>query len=107
MSDHVRTVKTSSGATAVQIVRYRKGKTIVLSHLGSAHTSDNLLALKEEAQKQIEEISEQQTLFPREKQKASPILVINKSQYLGVRYTFIYEALSQILHVFQFDKLNS
>ncbi len=86
MSDRVRTVKTSSGATAVQIVRYKKSKTIVISHLGSAHTPDNLSALKEEAQKQIEETSEQKSLFPKEKQKASPILVINKSQYLGVRY---------------------
>ncbi len=107
MSGHVRTIKTSSGATAVQIVRYEKGRRIVISHIGSAHTSDNLSALKEEAQKQIEETSAQKSLFPREKQKASPILVINKSQYLGVRYTFIYEALSQILHLFQFDKLNS
>jgi transposase len=64
-------------------------------------------ALKEEAQKQIEETSEQKSLFPKEKQKTSPILVINKSQYLGVRYTFIYDALSQILRLFQFDRLNS
>ncbi len=107
MPDHVRTVKTSSGATAVQIVRYKKGKTIVISHIGSAHTPDNLSALKEEAQKQIEETSEQKNLFPKEKQKTSSILVINKSQYLGVRYTFIYDALSHILRLFQFERLKS
>ncbi len=107
MVDHVRTVKTSSGATAVQIVRYEKRKTIVVSHIGSAHAKDAITSLKEEAQKQIEKTSIQKSLFPKEKQKTSPILVINKSEYLGARYTFIYEVLSSLLNFFKFDKLGS
>lgn len=107
MVDHIRTVKTSSGATAVQIVRYEKGKTIVVSHIGSAHTEDALNDLKEEAQKQIEKTTIQKSLFPKEKQKKSPILVINKSEYLGVRYTFIYDALVQIFRLFDFHQLKN
>lgn len=107
MADHVRTVKTSSGATAVQIVRYRKSKTIIVSHIGSAHTKDALTLLKEEAAKQIETNSIQKSLFPKEKQKTSPILVINKSEYLGVRYTFIHDILVQIFRLFDFHKLKS
>lgn len=107
MADHIRTVKTSSGATAVQIVRYKKRKTIVISHIGSAHTKDALTLLKEEAQKQIEKNSMQKSLFPKEKQETSPVLVINKSEYLGTRYTFIYEVLMQIFRLFDFHKLKN
>ena len=107
MSDHVRTVKTSSGAAAVQIVRYEKGSKVVISHIGSADTPENLSILKEEAQRRIEKTSAQISLFPKEQQKTSPILVINKSEYLGVRHSFIYEALTQLLCLFNFNKLNN
>ncbi len=107
MSDHVRTVKTSSGATAVQIVRYVKRKRVVLSHIGSAHTAEELSALKDEALRKIEEITIQKSLFSQEKQKTSPILVINKSAYLGVRYTFIYDVLFQIFHLFDFHSVKN
>jgi len=33
----IRVVKTASQARAVQVVRYRKGKRIILQHIGSAH----------------------------------------------------------------------
>lgn len=107
MSDHVRTVKTSSGATAVQIVRYEKRKTIVISHVGSTHTKDALIALKEEAKRRIEETAVQKSLFPQEGKRTSPILVINKSEYLGVRYTFIYAVLSQLFRLFDFHQLKN
>lgn len=107
MIDHVRTVKTSSGATAVQIVRYKKGKTIVVSHIGSAHTEDTLAVLKEEAVRQIDKNTMQKSLFPKEKQKTSPILVINKSEYLGTRHTFIYDILSQIFRLFDFHQFKN
>lgn len=107
MADHVRTVKTSSGATAVQIVRYEKRKTIVVSHIGSAHTQEDLIALREEAAEQIERTTMQKSLFSKEKQKTSPILVVNKSEYLGVRYTFIYDILTQIFRLFDFHKLKN
>lgn len=107
MSDQVRTVKTSSGATAVQIVRYEKRGTIVISHVGSAHTREDLLALKEQAQRRIEETAIQKSLFSQEKQKTSPILVINKSEYLGVRYTFIYEVITHLFRLFDFHRLQN
>src|SRR5699024_6356017 len=38
MSPHIRTVKTASGARAVQIVYSKKGGRRELEHIGSAHT---------------------------------------------------------------------
>lgn len=107
MTDYVRTVKTHSSATAVQIVRYEKRKRIIVSHIGSAHTSEELSALLEEARQRIEETAIQKNLFSQEKKKPSTILVINKSQYLGVHYTLIYEFLSQLFRFFDFHQLEN
>lgn len=41
----VRKVKTASGATAVQVIRYKNGKRIVVRHIGSAHTDEELAVL--------------------------------------------------------------
>jgi hypothetical protein len=50
---YVRTVKTSSGATAVQIVwSWRKGSRSI-EHLGSAHDDVELLALKTAAAERL------------------------------------------------------
>lgn len=45
----VRTVKTASGATPVQIAERVAGRDRVLEHLGSAHTDADLAALQETA----------------------------------------------------------
>ncbi|MGX1770391.1 IS1634 family transposase [Dietzia sp. NPDC055343] len=45
MSPFVRKVKTSSGATAVQIVEKIRGQRKILEHIGSAHTEGELAAL--------------------------------------------------------------
>ncbi len=43
---YVRTVKTSSGATAVQIVHSSRKGSRRIEHLGSAHTREEVEALK-------------------------------------------------------------
>ncbi|MHA3722509.1 IS1634 family transposase [Leucobacter sp. HY1910] len=45
MGLRVRTVKTVSGATAVQVVEYRDGKRRITEHVGSAHTPAQLAVL--------------------------------------------------------------
>jgi len=108
MTEHVRTVKTSSGATAVQIVRYEKRKRIVVSHIGSARTIEDLSTLKREALGKIEATALQKRLFPEEETShLSPILVRNKIAYLGARHTFIYETLTEIFGLFNFSKLRN
>ena len=60
VSLYVRTVKTASGARAVQVVysEHRGPKT--LKHVGSAHTDEDLTLLRAKAQEIIE--GEQQSL---------------------------------------------
>jgi hypothetical protein len=50
---YVRTVKTSSGATAVQIVHSSRKGSRKIEHLGSAHTEQEIAALKIAAAKRL------------------------------------------------------
>lgn len=59
----IRKVRTGSRAIAVQIVRYIKRKCIVVRHLGSAKTEDELAVLCQEAENIREQLSAQPSLF--------------------------------------------
>ncbi len=58
----IRKVKTSSGATAVQIAYKEKGRIKKISHIGSAHNEAELQILLEIARKRMQ--SNQMDLFP-------------------------------------------
>lgn len=104
---HVRTTKTASGATAVQVVQYSNRKTIVHVHIGSTHDSKEVDSLKEAARQWIEQHNQQTRLFPSTEIEHSSVLVLEKSQYLGVRYSFIYEVLSMVFRCFDFHLLSN
>lgn len=63
---YLRTTKTASGATAIQIVRYNYRKRIVVKHIGSAHTPEEIISLKQTAHNWIERETHQQRLFPQD-----------------------------------------
>src|SRR3990167_7072826 len=58
----IRTVRTASGAKAVQLIRYENKKRIIVKHVGSAHTEDKLTALQCEAKRLQDELSRQRSL---------------------------------------------
>ncbi len=58
----IRKVKTTSGATAVQIAYKQKGKIVKIIHIGSAHTEEELQILLDLANTQLQK--NQMTLFP-------------------------------------------
>lgn len=99
---HTRITKTASGATAVQVVRYKNRKKIIVVHIGSAHSKAEILSLKQTATHWIEHASRQPSLLPVQDKKSSALLPLDKCQYLGIRYTFIYEILSQLFILFKF-----
>lgn len=102
---HVRTVKTASLATAVQVIRYRDRKRIVAKHIGSAHNQEELLSLKQTAQKWIDQETKQQYLFPTERKTTATLVPIDKLRNLGFRYTFAHEVLTGIFRLMQFHTL--
>jgi len=100
----VRTTKTGSGATAVQVVRYEQGKTVILKHIGSSEDPTRISQLKEKALDWIIKFTHQQTLFAKE---ATFDPLFTRYRYLGVRYNFLYETLNQVFKLFDFDNLSN
>ena len=101
----VRTVKTASGAAAVQVVEYFKNKRAVLLHVGSAKNEEELLALKESALNWIERNSQQKFLFPLVKKSdpKSSLISLDKCKYLGFRYQLLYDVLWSLMMKFNPD----
>jgi transposase len=91
----VRVVKTASGASAVQIVYYRNRKRIVFKHIGSAKSSQELDSLKLVAQDVINNFSPEIPFF--EEAKLDNLLYLDKVEFLGVYYTFLYEVISDLI----------
>jgi transposase len=60
----VRTTKTGSGNTAVQVVRREHQRTIIVKHIGTASNEDALFMLKKEAERFIFNKSGANPLFP-------------------------------------------
>lgn len=50
MDFKIRTTKTKSGKTAVQVINYAKRKVNVLKHIGSAKNEEEIRVLKEQAE---------------------------------------------------------
>lgn len=104
---HIRKTKTSSKATAVQVVCYVKRKVKLAKHIGSGHSDEEIEKLLKIAQAWTEKETKQKTLFAENDQTKNTFTLLNKCQYLGVRYSFIYEILTKLLNHFEFTTLGS
>lgn len=62
-----REVKTSSGKTAVQVFYLHNRKRVIVKHLGSASTNDELDNLRLQEEQFIRDHSNQASLFPSSK----------------------------------------
>lgn len=101
----IRTTKTASGATAVQIVQYERRTKVIVAHLGSAHTDAELQALKGSARSFIEKRSKQRRLFPETRVPRNTLMALDKCRYIGIRYSFLHEMLYRVGEVFSFPLL--
>jgi hypothetical protein len=93
----IRRVKTTSGATAVQIAYKQKGKIVRIIHIGSAHTEEELKILLALAHKRLQ--TNQLALFP----ETQPSLRV------GIKRSFsdlLWNILREQYHKMGFSKLN-
>ena len=86
----IRKVRTGSGATAVQIIRYTNGKRVVEQHVGSAHTPDELSALYGKAEQIREQLTAQLSLFP-VAGSASRLMHMDHMHLTSVTHRFAYD----------------
>ena len=91
----IRKLTTASGATAIQVVRYHERKVVLLKHVGSARSTEEIAALVQSAQQWIERFTGQTTLLPRASER---VLHLATCRYIGVLHTFAYTILSAVAH---------
>lgn len=92
MKYHIRKVKTGSDNIAVQVIKYENRKRVVVKHIGSAHSDEEVKILWDDATKWITEKTKQIPLFPQEELFIS----LDQFEYLGFQYTFLYETLYKL-----------
>ena len=99
---HIRTTKTSSGATAVQVVRYVRRKPVIVKHVGSAHTPKERAALIDEAHRFIERRSGQIPLWKDSDRTATHWVDLRSCTYHGVLQSFAHEILCHAIRTIEF-----
>ena len=99
----IRVVKTASGAYAVQVVYYKNGKRFIFKHIGSASSSNELESLKLVAKDIIKNFNPEIPLF--EQAKLDNLLYMDKTEFLGVYSTFLYEVISGLISQVGLDRI--
>ena len=88
----IRKVRTASGAIAVQVIRYQQGKRIVVRHIGSSHTDEELTVLCREAEMMRDQLSMQLSLFPIAEQQSN-LLHEGHLELSSITHCFAHTAL--------------
>lgn len=99
MNLSIRVNRTDARSHRVQIVRFENRKTLVLKHVGTAHTEEELTKLRKDAAAWIITHPHQPQLFP------SDIINIRDCEYRGFRFTFAHEFLHRLCKHFDFIAL--
>jgi len=95
---YVRTVKTSSGATAVQIVWSSRRGSRKIEHLGSAHDEAEVAALKAAAAQRLAAGQAQLDLGLAQRSASDPLPITSSKSAL------LWEALCAAYHILGFEK---
>ena len=101
---HIRVVKTKGLSRAVQVYHYHKGKRVIVKHIGSGTTDDQIHQLQEIAKVFIADYTKQTSLFQAQKPNVKDVL-LSQCTYIGSYYTFIYDVMRAIQHQIGFTLL--
>ncbi|MBK9290314.1 MAG: hypothetical protein IPM52_01570 [Bacteroidetes bacterium] len=101
----LREVKTGSGKIAVQVYYLHNRKRVIVKHLGSASTDQELDNLKQQAQQFIEDYTRQTSLFP--SLKPGAYSYIEQYECVGFYYRFFYQTIQRLIAQIGFGELTS
>ena len=90
----VRKVKTKSGSTAIQVVRYTGHSAKIVKHIGSAKVDFERELLITKAQEWIDKYTLQQNLFSGQKQN---VLIVERCECVRVTHDFTYQFFKSCL----------
>jgi len=94
---HIRTVNTKGKSRSVQVFRYQNSKRIIIKHIGSGTSNEEIASLIEMARVFITDFTKQLYLFEKDKPNEESILV-SQCVYIGVYYLYLYDVLSAVQH---------
>lgn len=99
----IRVVKTASGAKAVQVIYYHNRKRKIFKHIGSANSESELAVLKSIA---LDLINNYSPALPFDGEtKSDNLLLLDKSEFIGVYYSLFYEVISGVIAKLGFDTI--
>lgn len=92
---HIRTVKTKDKYRFVQVYRYENGKRVIIKHIGSGRTDDEIGSLIEMAKVFILDCTRQAYLFEDVKPQDDAVL-LSQCDFIGVYYHLFYDVIRSI-----------
>jgi hypothetical protein len=95
---HFRVIKTKGNSRSVQVYYYRNSKRVIIKHIGSGTTDDEIASLEQMARVFMADYAKQSFLFEEDKPREDAIL-LSHCEYLGVHYTFLYDVLRGVQHL--------
>lgn len=101
----IRQVKYAANSVSIQVYKIENRKRVIVRHIGTAGNEQELSSLLSLAHDFIEKISKQLSLF--EDDASNNILYLPHTEFLGVRYTFLYELISKLIIRVGFDKIKN
>ena len=94
---HVRVVKTKGNSKSVQVYRYYQSKRVIVKHIGSGSTDQQIIALQKMANAFIADYTKQISLFEQHQYNEKDVL-LSQCTYQGSYYRFLYDVLKAVQH---------
>lgn len=101
----IRQIKYSPKSISIQVYKIEARKRIIVRHIGTARNEEERQHLLFLADDFIEKASKQLKLF--QNPEADNIFYVNKVEFIGVYYSFLYELISKVIHIIGFDKVKN
>lgn len=101
----IRQIKYAQNSTSVQVYKIENRKRVIVRHIGTARNEQELSDLISLANDFIKKISRQLTFF--EQEQSGNILHLDKTEFIGVYYGFLYEFISKLIIKIGFDKVKN
>lgn len=101
----IRQIKYSTKSLSIQVYKIEARKRVIVRHIGTARNEEERQHLLSLADDFIEKASKQLNLF--KGTEADNILYLNKVEFIGVHYSFLYELISKLIQIIGFDKIKN
>lgn len=101
----IRQIKYASNSVSIQVYQIINRKRVIVRHIGTGKTEQEINNLIVLAQEFINVKSKQLFLF--KNQDSKTILNISQTDYIGIYYGFFHELISKLIIQIGFDKINT